>query len=89
MQIGDIENLRRRADDVNRKISERKANLKVLKEQLAKKLQQLKDMGILSVDAAKVKIQEHEKSIKVLTQSVEKEIESAEHKLQQSEDSVL
>ena len=78
MSIQEIESLRKKIDSVNQNVNEKKANIKLLKEQLAKKLQELKDLGISGVEQADKRIQELEEEYNTLKEKIEKAIEHAE-----------
>ena len=78
MSVQEIESLRKKIDSVNQNVNEKKANIKLLKEQLAKKLQELKDLGISGVDQADKRIKELEEEYNTLKTKIEKAIEHAE-----------
>jgi hypothetical protein len=86
MDITEIESLRKKIEVINKKINEKKANVKVLKEQLTKKVQELRALGINALDEAAAKIDELENEYEMIESKVKKAIEDAESQLDTSDE---
>ena len=86
MNINEIESLRRKIDSVNTQIGEKRANIKVLKEQLTKKVQELKALGINALDEAETKINELNAEYETLYNKIDKAVENANQQLRVEEE---
>lgn len=81
MDIKEIDALRKKIETINKNINEKKANVKVLKEQLTKKVQELRGFGVNTLDEAESKIKELETEYDTLKAKIEKAASHAEEQL--------
>ena len=94
MDIKKIEALKKRVDTLNQQIVEKRTQLKMRKEQFQQKLNELEELGVVGVKAAKdnfieiveAHISESDKSCEVLTAKIEKAVSHAESQLGTSDE---
>ena len=97
MDIREIEQLKKRVEKINSAISEKKAQIKVLKEQFQKKMNELEELGITGLKGAKEDflktIEEHiaesDTECSTLADKIEKAVSHAEEQLNSSEDEIF
>ena len=94
MDIKEVERLKRRAEDVNRKIADSKVKIKMLREQFLKKMEELEELGITGLKSPKEdllveldeRIRKSDEECEALAAKLEKAITHAEEQLGTSED---
>ena len=94
MDTKEVERLRQRAENANRKIAESKVKIKMLKEQFQKKIEELEELGITGLKSAKEdllkeldeRIQKSDEECETLARKLEKAIVNAEKQLGNSDE---
>lgn len=73
MDVREIEQIRKKVESINKEVGERSARLKLLKDQLSEKMNELKELGISTIAEA----DEHMKSLETEYAEIKEKLEKA------------